>query len=356
MSLVVKSWDITLNNVELSPTRIRKKIIYNKLISGYVNIIDMGKASEMLTLRCTFTSTSEYTNIIKTIKTLIEEPKTTHHWIEFDSSGTYADKSGWYAISNFEEGVRAGTNALNEVRLDLIRYGHNCKIWGKWSDWTKSTTTVTDESFTSAYDTWVSLANDDIKSGSEDVTTTDGATHYVKDTDYEMDYENGKIKVLSTGNMADATEYYIDYTHHEVIQTDETGNQRAYNNESAELDHTDEYIEIRGTDLIERSGHYKVFARVRADSIESDIDYITFKLVDHSNRDREYTDDFYTKGNTTDYNTKIGKEWTMIFLDCPNLIENHDIDITLTANTTDTKFFIDYIGLYSYKYTYGDIP
>jgi len=352
--MIVKFWDITLNNVELGTTVIKKRVLTNKLNVGFVNVTDLGKASEVLRLKCTFTSTSEYTNIIKTIKTLTEEPYTTHHWIEFDSSGTYADKSGWYALIGFDEGVRAGTNAVNEFNMELVKYGHNCKIWGKWSDWTKSTTTVTDESFTSAYDTWVSLANNDIKSGSEDVTTTDGATHYVRDTDYMIDYEDGKIMVLSTGSMADNRVYYIDYTHHEVTQVDETGYQRAYNNESAELDYTGEYIMVdRGTNLIDRNGCYKVFARVRADSTTSSTDYITFELIDNTGSN-DVSKDFYTEGNTTDYNTKIGKDWTMIFLDCPNLLKSSDMDIKITATQAeDTDFFIDYIGLYSYRYTYG---
>ena len=277
--MIVKFWDITLNNVELGTTVIKKRVLTNKLNVGFVNVTDLGKASEVLRLKCTFTSTSEYTNIIKTIKTLTEEPYTTHHWIEFDSSGTYADKSGWYALTGFDEGVRAGTNAVNEFNLELVKYGHNCKIWGKWSDWTKS---------------------------------------------------------------ANAT------------QTDETNNQRAYNNESAELPATGEYIMVDGgTNLIDRNGCYKVFARVRADSTTSNSDYLTFELIDNTGSN-DVSKNFYTEGNTTDYNTKIGKDWTMIFLDCPNLLKSSDMDIKITATQAeDTDFFVDYIGLYSYRYTHG---
>ena len=113
---------------------------------GFVNVIDLGKSSELLRLKCNLDSTSDYTNIIKVIKKISEEPYTTHHWIEFDSGGTYEDKSGWYALTNFQEGVKSGTTALNEFDLELIKYGHNCKIWGKWSDWTVSGATQTDES------------------------------------------------------------------------------------------------------------------------------------------------------------------------------------------------------------------
>lgn len=73
---------------------------------------------------------------------------------------------------------------------------------------------VSDETFTSDYDTEVSLDNAPIAKGSENVNTAaDGAgTAYTRDTDYTMDHWNGTITVLSTGDMADATSYYISYT------------------------------------------------------------------------------------------------------------------------------------------------
>jgi len=71
---------------------------------------------------------------------------------------------------------------------------------------------VADESFTSSFGTWVNLANNLLDVGSETVTTTDKATTYTRDTDYTMDYASGMIKILSTGSMSDATEYYISYT------------------------------------------------------------------------------------------------------------------------------------------------
>ena len=275
----VKFWDITLNNVEVGTTIVKKRIINNKLNVGFVNITDLGKASEILRLKCNFDSTSDYTNIIKVIKKISEEPYTTMHWIEFDSGGTYEDKSGWYALTSFQEGVKAGTSALNEFDLELIKYGHNCKIWGKWSDWTVSGPTSA---------------------------------------------------------------------------TDETNNQRAYNNESVELDDAGEYVMVDGgTSLIERNGYYKAFARVRCDVTTSSTDYITFELIDNT-ASQDVSKNFYTEGNTTDYNTKIGKDWTMIFLDCPDLLASSDMDLKITLTQgTDTDFFIDYFGMYSYRYTHG---
>lgn len=57
---------------------------------------------------------------------------------------------------------------------------------------------------------WVQLASP-IEPGTETVTTTDGATTYAKDTDYEMDYSNGRICVKDGGSMSAGTAYYINY-------------------------------------------------------------------------------------------------------------------------------------------------
>lgn len=70
---------------------------------------------------------------------------------------------------------------------------------------------VTDETFESSDDTAVSLDYQGIVQFSETVTTTAGTTTYVRDTDYTMVYADGTITIDSTGSMADATDYYIDY-------------------------------------------------------------------------------------------------------------------------------------------------
>jgi len=67
-------------------------------------------------------------------------------------------------------------------------------------------------------DTWVDLPQmqaiytnykSDVQRETEVVTTTDGATTFVRGVDYEMDYDNGKIKCLSTGSMVANTDYKI---------------------------------------------------------------------------------------------------------------------------------------------------
>jgi hypothetical protein len=71
--------------------------------------------------------------------------------------------------------------------------------------------TVTDESFTSSHDAWVTLNNYIDMQQSVVVTTSPAATTYTEDTDYIIDYAQGRIQVLSTGSMADATAFLIDY-------------------------------------------------------------------------------------------------------------------------------------------------
>jgi len=78
-----------------------------------------------------------------------------------------------------------------------------------------NTTTITDESFDSDFDTAVDLDYQAILQYSETVTTTAGTTTYTRDTDYTMDYVNGTITVIdSGGSMSDSTEYYIDYLYY----------------------------------------------------------------------------------------------------------------------------------------------
>jgi len=62
------------------------------------------------------------------------------------------------------------------------------------------------------YEVWMYLGNKPIKPGSETVNTTDAATTYTKDTDYEMDYINGRIRMKNGGSMSAGTEYYVGYT------------------------------------------------------------------------------------------------------------------------------------------------
>lgn len=71
---------------------------------------------------------------------------------------------------------------------------------------------VYDEVFNSgSLDEWVSLAHHPIAENSETVTSYDGSTTYQRGTDYQMDYENGRILCLSTGSIPPETDLKIDY-------------------------------------------------------------------------------------------------------------------------------------------------
>ena len=59
---------------------------------------------------------------------------------------------------------------------------------------------------------WVYLAYKPIKPKSETITSSPAGTTYTRDTDYTIDYINGKIKLISGGSMAASTAYLASYT------------------------------------------------------------------------------------------------------------------------------------------------
>jgi hypothetical protein len=69
---------------------------------------------------------------------------------------------------------------------------------------------VADEAFTAVLQSYVTLAHTAITPESETVTSVDGTTTYSRGTDYEMDYDPGRIIVFSAGSM-EAEGYLIDY-------------------------------------------------------------------------------------------------------------------------------------------------
>jgi len=73
---------------------------------------------------------------------------------------------------------------------------------------------ISAESFTSVFDTPVSLAHANLDASVlAVVATVDQLTIFTAGTDYTIDYATGAITVLSTGTMLDATAYHIDYTY-----------------------------------------------------------------------------------------------------------------------------------------------
>ena len=75
----------------------------------------------------------------------------------------------------------------------------------------EESSTVSGESFQARSDTAVNLNHVHIKEGSIVVKDEAGTTTYVEGTDYTVDYDDGTVTMLSTGNMVDGTTYQIDY-------------------------------------------------------------------------------------------------------------------------------------------------
>jgi len=94
--------------------------------------------------------------------------------------------------------------AIDEVTGDFSRVTPNQKIFESTLDYI-----VTDEAFTATHSVVRELANKPIQYASETVSV--GTTDYVRDTDYTMDYANGTITVLASGNITAGAAATIDY-------------------------------------------------------------------------------------------------------------------------------------------------
>lgn len=87
--------------------------------------------------------------------------------------------------------------------------------------------TVTDESTTSSHDAWVALTYKNVDWGSVVVTSSPAGTTYTEGSDFLIDYREGQIKVLSTGTMADATAFLVDYTYNAIRKGEGAAIQKA---------------------------------------------------------------------------------------------------------------------------------
>ena len=78
---------------------------------------------------------------------------------------------------------------------------------------------VTDEAWTSAatHGTDVSLANKPVRFGSETITSSPAGTTYKRDTDYRMNYIDGKIRTISGGGMGLSTAFLATYKRDGVV-------------------------------------------------------------------------------------------------------------------------------------------
>ncbi len=82
-------------------------------------------------------------------------------------------------------------------------------------------TTVTNETFTTSEGSFVALENDYLVEGSEVVYNSTGA-EMTKGDDYEMDYEDGEIKDLTSGDLSDSSEAEVTYDYEHRWEASQT--------------------------------------------------------------------------------------------------------------------------------------
>ena len=74
-------------------------------------------------------------------------------------------------------------------------------------------TSIVDEDVVSSFNVWVKLKFNNVAAGTVNVEPDGGGAPFTEGAanDYIIDYLQGMIMVLSTGTMADATHYDVDY-------------------------------------------------------------------------------------------------------------------------------------------------
>jgi hypothetical protein len=119
----------------------------------------------------------------------------------YDSDGKYVEES-WY-LKDLPTGVAVQGNQyfkyVSEVEVDDVAG-------------TAAAGDVVSVGTGNAYDSFIELAYKPIRPETETVTSSPAGTTYTRNTDYEMDYANGRIRYINGGSMAAGTAYLVDYT------------------------------------------------------------------------------------------------------------------------------------------------
>lgn len=154
-------------------------------------------------------------------------------------SRTTAAIEGMVVSYPFYQGIG---NATVNIYNDTWSNTTTATSWGYYvfDNLSVDNSTITNETFNSSdYDTWVTLNYNDLLSGTILVSNLTDETPFILNSDYEMNYTDGSIKVLSAGNMTNWTNYHIDYdyyiptTYH--VNASYTGTEGLYEN-SVEYD------------------------------------------------------------------------------------------------------------------------
>jgi hypothetical protein len=86
---------------------------------------------------------------------------------------------------------------------------------------------VVEEAFISDLDVWVALDGFNIDLAALTITSDPAGTTFVLGDDYVIDYLTGRIMVLTTGSMVDATGYLANYTYNNIRKGENLGIERA---------------------------------------------------------------------------------------------------------------------------------
>jgi hypothetical protein len=96
-------------------------------------------------------------------------------------------------------------------------------LFGTSSTLAQGSGTVTDEVVVAAQGKWVKLAFGNIATAGFVVSHTSGTPNYVLNTDYEVNYRLGMLRILAGGGIADAASLKVDYTYNAIAGTKVAG-------------------------------------------------------------------------------------------------------------------------------------
>jgi hypothetical protein len=129
-----------------------------------------------------------------------------------EEAGTVSDLNLPYSTARavteeaFPDLIASGIFDFDVIDTVIIRL-----YFEAFSGETNYAQTVTDEVVVADHGAWVSLANQRLTPGTVVVTNSAGTTTYVEDTDYLVDYANGRIYALASGAITDGQSLKADY-------------------------------------------------------------------------------------------------------------------------------------------------
>jgi hypothetical protein len=134
------------------------------------------------------------------------------------------------------------TQDVKFTLMDINRENLRLALFGADAAETQAEGSVTGEVLKTWQDRWAKLAKRSIKTTpAPTVTATDQSATFAENTDYVLDTETGRVKTLSTGDIDDGANVYVNYSH-----TALSGGFRVRANTETQ---TDVFIRLVGTNL-----------------------------------------------------------------------------------------------------------